>query len=138
MRGDISYLKRAIDLSKSAPGGKNFRVGAIVVKDNLIIAEGYSWELGQKTHAEENAYSKVREKGLEGATLYCSMAPCTSRSSGNECCLDRSLRVGIKRVVYACIAPDEDISKLKFDKLELVQIKELEKIAQEVNSHWNW
>ncbi len=134
---DFNYLKKAIDLSKLAPGGKNFRVGAMIVKNNKIISQGHSWEFGKGTHAEENAFSKINKGGSKGATLYCSMAPCTNRSSGKESCLERAHKQGIKRIVYACIAPDENPKNLLNSPIELIHIKDLEKTAQEVNTHLN-
>lgn|SRR3989338_1714283 len=131
---DYDFLSLAIELSKKAPGGKNYRVGAVIVKNGVLIGSGYSWEMGKGTHAEENAISKVKPS-LKGAVAYCSMAPCTVRSSGKESCLDRLARQGIKQIFYACIAPDENPNNLRGSKVSLIHMCELEKAAKAVNPH---
>ena len=93
---------------------KNFyctrrQVGALLVKDNMIISDGYNGtpsgfeniceENGVTKpyvlHAEANAISKVAKSGnsSEGATLYVTASPCIE-------CAKLIIQSGIKRVVY--------------------------------------
>ena len=105
-----------------------------------IVSEGYSWELGKGTHAEENVLNKLSNlpNNLSNSTIYCSMAPCTSRSSGKETCLDRLIRYKIKRVVYATLAPDEKKLEESSYDIQLIQLKDLELEARKANLHLSW
>jgi pyrimidine deaminase RibD-like protein len=75
------FLKRAIELallckpedySKIRP-----KVGAVIVKNGKIIAEGYRNENGKGCHAEAAAINKCKGENLEGAILITTMEPCT-------------------------------------------------------------
>ncbi len=88
---------------------KRRQVGALLVKDNMIISDGYNGtpsgfeniceENGVTKpyvlHAEANAISKVAKSGnsSQGATLYVTAAPCIE-------CAKLIIQSGIKRVVY--------------------------------------
>ena len=88
---------------------KRRQVGALLVKDNMIISDGYNGtpsgfeniceENGVTKlyvlHAEANAISKVAKSGnsSEGATLYVTASPCIE-------CAKLIIQSGIKRVVY--------------------------------------
>lgn len=86
------------------------QVGALIVKDKMIISDGYNGtpsgfenvcedENGVTKpyvlHAEANAISKVAKSGnsSEGATLYVTASPCIE-------CSKLIIQAGIKRVVY--------------------------------------
>ncbi len=88
---------------------KRRQVGALLVKDNMIISDGYNGtpsgfenvceENGVTKpyvlHAEANAISKVAKSGnsSEGATLYVTASPCME-------CSKLIIQSGIRRVVY--------------------------------------
>ena len=88
---------------------KRRQVGALLVKDNMIISDGYNGtpsgfeneceEDGVTKpyvlHAEANAITKVAKSGnsSEGATLYVTASPCIE-------CSKMIIQCGIKRVVY--------------------------------------
>ena len=88
---------------------KRRQVGALLVKDNMIISDGYNGtpsgfenvceENGVTKpyvlHAEANAISKVAKSGnsSQGATLYVTASPCIE-------CAKLIIQSGIKRVVY--------------------------------------
>ena len=88
---------------------KRRKVGALLVKDNMIISDGYNGtpsgfenvceENGVTKpyvlHAEANAISKVAKSGNNsaGATLYVTASPCIE-------CSKLIIQSGIKRVVY--------------------------------------
>lgn len=89
---------------------KRRQVGALLVKDRMIISDGYNGtpsgfeneceENGVTKpyvlHAEANAISKVAKSGnsSEGATLYVTASPCLE-------CSKLIIQAGIKRVVYS-------------------------------------
>ena len=70
MVDDVVYMKRAIELAKLATGhtSPNPLVGAVVVKDNTIIGEGYHHKAGT-AHAEVHALNQAGDNA-KGATLY--------------------------------------------------------------------
>ena len=83
---------------------KRRKVGALLVKDNMIISDGYNGtpsgfenvcEENGVLHAEANAISKVAKSGNNsaGATLYVTASPCIE-------CSKLIIQSGIKRVVY--------------------------------------
>jgi 5-amino-6-(5-phosphoribosylamino)uracil reductase len=104
-RSDVEWLAEAIELARRCPPASGaFSVGAIVVDGaGRCIARGYSRELDPHVHAEEAALRKAEALGMkvEGATLYSSMEPCSVRLSGRTPCVERIIRAGVARVVYA-------------------------------------
>ena len=67
---DRDYMLRAIELAKKGAGftNPNPLVGAVIVKDNRIIGEGYHQKYGE-LHAERNAIASLKESA-KGATIY--------------------------------------------------------------------
>ena len=70
------FMRRAIALAKRGTGwvNPNPLVGAVIVKDGRIIAEGFHPRCGAP-HAEKNALASLTESA-EGATLYVTLEPC--------------------------------------------------------------
>lgn len=105
---DRSYLEMA-RIWASNSYCKRRQVGALLVKDKMIISDGYNGtpsgfenvcEENDVTkpyvlHAEANAITKVAKSGnsSDGATLYVTAAPCIE-------CAKLIIQSGIKRVVY--------------------------------------
>ncbi len=106
---DRSYLEMARVWSRNSYCRRR-KVGAILVKDRMIISDGFNGtpsgfenicedENGVTKpyvlHAEANAISKVAKSGnnSEGATLYVTDSPCVE-------CAKLIIQAGIKRVVY--------------------------------------
>ncbi|MBO7604116.1 MAG: dCMP deaminase family protein [Bacteroidales bacterium] len=105
---DHRYLEMAEIWAKNSYC-KRRQVGALLVKNNMIISDGYNGtpsgfenvceENGVTKpyvlHAEANAISKVAKSGnsSEGATLYVTASPCIE-------CAKLIIQSGIKRVVY--------------------------------------
>ena len=73
------YMYRALELAKKGTGAVNPNplVGAVLVKDNRIIGEGYHQKYGQ-LHAERNAIADCYRRGENpaGAELYVTLEPC--------------------------------------------------------------
>jgi len=109
LKYDIAYLRIAAEWGKLSYC-KRKQVGAIVVRDRMIISDGYNgtpsgfenccedeegltkWYV---LHAEANALSKVARstQSCENATLYITLSPCKE-------CSKLIHQAGIKRVVY--------------------------------------
>ena len=73
-----SFMQRCVDLAYLGQGNAspNTMVGCVIVKNGLIIGEGYHAEYGGK-HAEINAIeSVIDQKEIENSTVYISLEPC--------------------------------------------------------------
>ena len=118
---DKAYLRMALEWSKLSHC-KRKKVGAIIVKERMIISDGYNGtpsgfdncceDLNGETywyvlHAEANAILKTARSthDCKNATLYLTMSPCKECSKLIHQC-------GIKRLVY--IDQYKDISGLEF------------------------
>lgn len=106
---DVAYLRMAMEWSKLSYCDRR-QVGALIVKDKMIISDGYNGtptgfenicedEEGNTKwyvlHAEANAILKVASstQACNGATLYITMSPCKQ-------CSKLIHQAGIKRLVY--------------------------------------
>ncbi len=101
---DSAYMRRALELATRGWGRTwpNPLVGAILVKDNKIVGEGWHQEYGQ-AHAEVNALAAAGEKA-RGATLYVTLEPCNHQGKTPPC-TEAIARAGVARVVFAAEDP---------------------------------
>ena len=140
-RYDIVYMKMASEWGQLS-NARRKKVGALLVKNNTIIADGYNGTpsgfenecenpifdtdgtfLDYETkwyvlHAESNALAKVAKstQSSEGSTLYVTMSPCRE-------CSKLILQAGIKRVVYSESYRDSaGLDLLKKAGVDVVQI----------------
>jgi dCMP deaminase len=111
------------------------KVGALIVKNKMIISDGYNGtpsgfenicedETGKTKayvlHAEANAITKVAKSNnsSENSTLYITAAPCLE-------CSKLIIQAGIRRVVYFdSYRSEEGVELLRRADIEIVQIKE--------------
>jgi len=107
---DHQHLARAIDLATNGRGRvhPNPVVGAVVVKDGVVLGEGWHAEYGGP-HAEVNAIADAGDADLTGATIYVSLEPCCHEGKTGAC-TDAILAAGISRVVVAADDPTEKAS----------------------------
>ena len=131
---DKHYLEMAAIWAKNSYC-KRRQVGALLVKDRMIISDGFNGtpsgfenqceDENDTTkpyvlHAEANAITKVAKSGnsSEGATLYITTAPCIE-------CAKLIIQSGIERVVYAEeYRKSEGIELLKRAKIEVENFKD--------------
>ena len=136
LKYDIAYLRMAREWAKLSYC-KRKQVGAIIVKDKMIISDGYNGtptgfenfcedEAGYTKwyvlHAEANAILKVASstQSCYGATLYITLSPCTE-------CSKLVHQAGIKRVVYHVGYKDPSgIDFLRKAGVEVVCIENIE------------
>lgn len=82
------FMLRAIELAQKGKGftNPNPLVGAVIVKDGQVIAEGYHHKYGD-LHAERDALKNAREKGVDvtGAELYVTLEPCCHTGKQPPC-----------------------------------------------------
>ena len=128
-----AYFMQMAELVRSRSSCLRRGVGAVIVKDNRVIASGYNGapkgiahcsetgclrqqmnvpsgqrhELCRGLHAEQNAIIQAACLGvsIEGATLYCTTQPCVI-------CTKMLINAGIKRVVISESYPDELAEKM--------------------------
>lgn len=103
---DLLYMKRALELAGLGRGhvNPNPLVGAVIVNnEGRIIGEGYHGRYGGD-HAEIRALKNARE-GVEGATIYLNLEPC-SHFGKTPPCVEAIIKHGIKRVVVGMEDPN--------------------------------
>ena len=120
-RYDLAYLKMAMEWAKLSYCNRR-KVGALIVKDRMIISDGYNgtpsgfeniceddngYTKWYVLHAEANAILKVANstQSCTGSTLYLTMSPCSN-------CSKLIHQAGISRVVYA--KEYKDLSGIEF------------------------
>lgn len=95
-------ITRTFELARLGIGSvsPNPRVGCVIVKDGIVLGEGWHQTYGQ-AHAEINAIAHVKNKGLlAGSTVYVNLEPC-SHTGKTLPCADQLITHGIKKVVIA-------------------------------------
>jgi len=132
---DVAYLRMAREWSKLSYC-KRKQVGALIVKDKMIISDGYNgtptgfeniceddegYTKWYVLHAEANAILKVASstQSCQGATLYITMSPCKE-------CSKLVHQSGITRVVY--LYEYKDNSGISFLERAGVEIEHIENI----------
>jgi len=134
LKYDTAYLRMAVEWAKLSHCNRK-QVGALIVKDNMIISDGYNGTPSGFTncceddggdthwyvlHAEANAILKVAKstQSADGATLYITLSPCKE-------CSKLIIQAGIKRVVYKKKYKDtEGIDFLNEYGIQLTHINE--------------
>ncbi|MCC5911015.1 MAG: bifunctional diaminohydroxyphosphoribosylaminopyrimidine deaminase/5-amino-6-(5-phosphoribosylamino)uracil reductase RibD [Clostridiaceae bacterium] len=106
---DKSYMQRALDLAKLGWGKTrpNPLVGAVIVKEENIIAEGYHHFYGGD-HAEVDALKKINFSA-EGATIYVNLEPC-SHYGKTPPCVEAIIKSKIKKVVIGLKDPNPKVA----------------------------
>jgi diaminohydroxyphosphoribosylaminopyrimidine deaminase/5-amino-6-(5-phosphoribosylamino)uracil reductase len=113
---DGAYMAAALALGRRTMGraAPNPAVGALVVKEGVIIARGFTAE-GGRPHAETIALAAAGE-AARGATLYVTLEPC-SHDGRTPPCVDAIIASGVARVVVAIEDPDPRVAGRGFAKL---------------------
>lgn len=147
---DKDYLKLAIEQAKKSVAEGGFPAGAVIVKDEKIIANGVA--LGSKLsdpteHPETSAIRKsckeLKTTDLNGATLYGSLECCNM-------CFSVANWAGISKVVYGCRKTNEMVKKSYYEghtenktlnesnnrKMEIVFIPDFEQECLDLVKQW--
>ena len=100
---DVRFMRRALELAERGAGrvSPNPKVGAVIVRDGVVVGEGWHAEYGQ-AHAEVAAL-QVAGPHARGATAYVSLEPCNHTGKTGPCA-EALIAAGVSRVVFA--APD--------------------------------
>lgn len=133
------YMQQAVNLAKRGQGfvHPNPLVGAVIVKDDQVIGEGYHQVYGGP-HAEIVALNQASED-VTGATMYVTLEPC-SHHGKTPPCVDAIIASGIKEVFIAMQDPNplvygKGILRLKEAGIR-VQTGILKKQAKEINERF--
>lgn len=104
---DIKFMKLAIRQAEKGIGAvsPNPAVGAVIVKDGIVIGAGYHHRAGMP-HAEVEAIRSVADVSqCKGATIYVTLEPCCTTGRTPPCC-EAIIRHGFSRVVVGCCDPN--------------------------------
>lgn len=133
---DLKWMKRVLRLAEKGWGrtSPNPMVGALLVKNEKIIGEGYHVRAGE-AHAEILA---IRQAGgeAEGATLYLNLEPCTHYGKTPPCA-PRVIESGVRRVVIGMEDPNPPVKGKGIEGLRMagldVEVGVMEKECRRLN-----
>jgi tRNA(adenine34) deaminase len=104
-RGDVDFMRHALELAKRAGEDQEVPVGAVVVRGEAIIGEGWNRPISSSdptAHAEivamRSAASQLQNYRLGSATLYVTLEPCAM-------CIGAAMNARIARVVFGAWDP---------------------------------
>jgi len=119
---DEAHLRRALRLAargryRTAP---NPRVGAVLVRDGVVVGEGWHRRVGGP-HAEAEALAAAGERA-RGATLYLNLEPCCHHGRTPPC-VEALLAAGVARVVASHRDPDPRVGGHGFERLRAAAVE---------------
>ena len=106
---DQRFMELALTLGRRGQGRTwpNPAVGAVVVRDGVIVGRGWT-QPGGRPHAEPEALARAGE-AARGATLYVTLEPC-SHFGKSPPCADAVIAAGVARVVCAIEDPNPEVA----------------------------
>jgi len=116
----LSFMYRTLELAKRGKTAPNPMVGAVLVKDGIIVAEGFHSFAGGP-HAEVVALSKVGKKA-KGADLYVNLEPCCHEARTPPC-TDAIIKSGVSRVFVGMKDPNKLVNGKGIRRLKAAGIK---------------
>jgi diaminohydroxyphosphoribosylaminopyrimidine deaminase / 5-amino-6-(5-phosphoribosylamino)uracil reductase len=122
---DARYMALAFTLGRRGLGNTwpNPAVGAVIVKDGVIVGRGWT-QPGGRPHAEVEALRQAKrntQNNLVGATLYCTLEPCSHQGKSPPCA-DAIIKAGIARVASAIEDPNPEVAGKGYEKLRAKRI----------------
>jgi len=118
---DLRFMQLALALGRRGQGRTwpNPAVGAVIVKDGVIVGRGWT-QPGGRPHAEVEALRRAGE-AARGATLYVTLEPC-SHFGRSPPCADAVVAAGLARVVSAIEDPNPEVAGQGHAKLRAAGI----------------
>ena len=106
MNTDAELMGRALELARRAWGAThpNPMVGALVVEDGVVVAEGWHASDGGP-HAERAALATLGRQPKAGATMVVTLEPCSTAGRTGACC-DAIKAAGVSRVIIGAMDPN--------------------------------
>lgn len=119
---DEELIKKTLKLAEKGRGrvSPNPLVGAVITKNNAIIAEGFHREFGG-VHAEVAALDSARQD-VTGGTLYVNLEPCSHRGKQPPC-VERIASSGVKGVVIGTSDPNPLVKGIEFLRRRGLEVK---------------
>lgn len=119
---DEKYMELALELAKKAAGrtSPNPLVGAVLVKDNKVIGQGYHKKAGDP-HAERLALLEAGAQA-EGSDFYVTLEPC-NHSGRTPPCTEAIIEAKIKNVYVATLDPNPLVAGQGIKRLKETGIK---------------
>ncbi len=119
------FMRRALALASRGRGRvePNPMVGALIVRGDRILAEGYHRHYGGP-HAEVEAISAARcaGRGVAGADMYVTLEPCC-HTGKTPPCTDQIVAAGLRRVFVAMVDPFEQVAGAGIEALRCAGIE---------------
>ena len=118
---DARYMTLALTLGRRGLGRTwpNPAVGAVIVKDGMIVGRGWT-QPGGRPHAEIEALRRAGA-AARGATLYVTLEPCSHHGKSPPCA-DAVIAAGIARVVSALEDPNPEVAGAGYARLRAAGI----------------
>ena len=138
-----SYMRRALAQAKGAWGDThpNPMVGALIVEDGAVVAEGFHARAGE-AHAEISALQALGRKPAPRAILYVTLEPCCTHGRTPPC-TDAIVNAGITRVVAGATDPNPAHAGQGFELLRAAGIEVVAGVLAEecadlnlIFNHW--
>jgi len=107
---DYQHMSRALQLARRGlySTDPNPCVGCVIVKDDVVLSEGWHQKAGQP-HAEIEALNNAKQNQtsdiVSGATCYVTLEPCAHHGRTPPC-TESLINAGIKKVIAAVIDPN--------------------------------
>jgi len=119
-----SFIQRALELGYSNLGNvsPNPSVGAVLVKDNKIIAEGVTQPPGGD-HAEINAIKKCTRDQLKDSILYVTLEPCSHTNKRTPPCTLKLIESDIKHIIIGTTDKNPAVAHSGINALNSAGIK---------------
>ncbi|MFQ5964737.1 MAG: bifunctional diaminohydroxyphosphoribosylaminopyrimidine deaminase/5-amino-6-(5-phosphoribosylamino)uracil reductase RibD [Candidatus Scalinduaceae bacterium] len=136
---DSYFMREAICLARKGIGktSPNPVVGAVIVKNGVIIGRGYHKKYGGY-HAEINAIRDANDK-VKGSSLYITLEPCCHHGKTPPC-VDTLIKKNLKRVVVGTTDPNPKVDgrgiKILKSKGVKVDVGVLESECRQLNEHY--
>ncbi len=112
---DIVFMQRALELARTAEARGEVPVGAVLVRDGAIVAEGFNQPISScdpTAHAEivalRGAAASFDNYRLPGTTLYVTLEPCPM-------CAGAMVHARVERLVFAAADPRTGSAGSVFD-----------------------
>jgi len=132
----MDYMEQALSLAKLALGqaSPNPAVGAVVVKEGVVVGQGYTQPPGSH-HAEVLALKQAGDEA-RGSAMYVTLEPCCHHGRTPPC-TEAIISAGVREVHIAMLDPNPLVSGRGKDELQKAGIKiylgEHEEEAKEIN-----
>lgn len=119
---DATFMARALDLARAGAALGEVPVGAVVVKDGVIVGEGYNQPISARdptAHAEvvalRDAAQRLGNYRLVDCTLYVTLEPCLM-------CCGALVHARVREVVYGTDEPKAGSARSRMAAFELPQM----------------